>query len=88
MNLRRWFLLNALSDDLLFPGGNSGAYLWRGKQQAIAGTALQQDWPFRSQLVTAGYSTLDDLEEATAEELARTTPLNRAQIKAVLAALG
>lgn len=42
---------------------------WRGKQEAEAGDALPSDFPYLSRLQGRGYSTLQDLDGADADEL-------------------
>lgn len=43
--------------------------VWQGKQEAEPGDSLPLDFPLRARLVTAGYSTVQDLNGADAEEL-------------------
>lgn len=58
-----------------------------GKQAAEPGTALPATFPSLSVLVTAGYSTREDLDGADVAELRRATTLTKPQAEAVLAAL-
>lgn len=54
-------------------------------RDAIPGTQLPEVFPFRAQVVAAGYSAVEDLQDATEDELAQRG-LTRRQARAVLAA--
>lgn len=43
--------------------------VWASKQEEIAGTALPDDFPERTRLVSLYYSTLEDLDGADEHEL-------------------
>jgi len=60
--------------------------VWRSKQESQPGTALPTTFPFRSQLVAAGYSTAEDLDGATADELVDHVSLSSRDAAAVVAA--
>lgn len=82
--VRRYYLLKRLAaarrkDDVL-----AGA--WQGKQEAEPGTPLAADFPYRSRLVAAGYSTAEDLDGASSEELQQSGFTAR-EATAALAAL-
>lgn len=59
---------------------------WRAKQEEQPGTALPVTFPFRTRLVSAGYSAVEDLDGATADELQANTDLNARDAAAVVAA--
>lgn len=42
---------------------------WQGKQEAEAGEALPDDFPYAERLEEAGYTTYEDLDGADAAEL-------------------
>ena len=65
MTVRRYYLLKRLAARQRCEEEG----VWISKQEAQSGTALPSDFPFRSQLVEAGYSTSEDLEGASADEL-------------------
>ncbi len=67
--------------------GQKGLELtWQGKQEAEPGVALAADFPARSALVAAGYTTTEDLDGADVDEL-RTAGLSTRDAEAALAAL-
>lgn len=61
--------------------------VWQAKQEAVAGTAIPDDFPFRAALVAAGYSATEDLDDATPDELAEFASLRGRDSEAVFAAL-
>lgn len=62
------------------------AGVWQSKQEAEPGVALAADFPHRSLLASAGYTTIEDIDGADEAELVRAG-LNNRQARAVLAAL-
>lgn len=62
------------------------ADVWRAKQAEIAGTALDASVPHQTELATAGYTAVEDLDGADADELV-AAGLSYRQATAVLAAL-
>lgn len=82
---RRYFLLNALSAELVDDRGLASA--WRSKQQDQPGTPLPAGFPFRSELAEVGYTAVEDLDGADARELEQTTDLPTEHIEAILKAL-
>lgn len=58
--------------------------VWQAKQEAEPGTALPSDFPNRAALVSAGYSTAEDLDGADADELRNNAGLHAAQATEVL----
>lgn len=83
-SVRRYYLLKARTAWAL--GDQALAAVWQGKQEAVASTALPDDFPSRAELVAAGYSTSADLDGANIEEL-RSIGLGVRQAEAVFAAL-
>lgn len=45
------------------------ALVWQGKQEAMPGTPLADDFPYLERLDAQGYTTLEDLDGADSEEL-------------------
>lgn len=43
--------------------------VWRGKQEAEAGIPLPASFPFRAELAALGYTAVEDLDGANADEL-------------------
>jgi len=85
LSLRRFYLGQrrlALADD-----DADLAAAWRAKQEAMAWPALPADFPKRAALAAALYTTVRDLDGATAAELERTAGLTPREAAAVLAAL-
>ena len=82
---RRYFLLQAQAEERQADADFGG--VWRGKQQALAGTSLPATFPHRAALVAVGYSTTEDLDGATEAELVRQAGLSSREASAVLAAL-
>jgi hypothetical protein len=66
--------------------GSSLAEVWQAKQEAEPGTSLAADFPYRSRLVAAGYSTVEDLDGATVDEL-KQAGFSEREASAVLAAI-
>lgn len=63
---RRFYLLQRIywrDFDLGFDG------VWRAKQEAQPGTTLPATFPALTALATAGYTTVEDLDGATEDEL-------------------
>lgn len=63
------------------------AAVWRAKQEATAGTALPATFPFASSLAAVGYSTVEDLSGATADELVTYAALALRDAETVIRAL-
>jgi hypothetical protein len=84
MTPRRFYLLKRLA--LRAQGDRATEGIWRAKQEAIAGTSLDATFPHLTALAAIGYSTTEDLEDATETELI-DAGLTRRQARAVLAAL-
>jgi hypothetical protein len=81
---RRYYLLKRLAakqrlDDVM-------ALTWQAKQEGEPGSSLSATFPYRSRLVSAGYSTTEDLLGATTEELQQVGFTAR-ESAAVLAAI-
>lgn len=70
---RRYYL--GQRSNALEAGETVLASFWRGKQEAQPGTPLAADFPFRAQLVEAGYTTLEDIDGADTLELRRRVHL-------------
>lgn len=83
---RRYCLLkaHAASDE----DATELAKTWLSKQAAIAGTALADDFPTKSQLEAAHYSTVEDIDGADEDELVIRVGITRAQAAAAIAAIG
>lgn len=60
--------------------------VWLSKQEAQPGTALAADFPFRTKLVEAGYSTSEDLDGACPDELYEFAGLFAPEAATVIAA--
>ena len=58
--------------------------VWRAKQAARPGTDLPDDFMHRARLVEAGYSTVEDIDGAAADELQKRAGLQRREALAVL----
>jgi hypothetical protein len=67
-------------------GDDAIASLWQSKQEAQAGTALPADFPSRSKLVAAGYTTNADLVGADVRELRDYARLSKREADSVIAA--
>lgn len=82
--LRRIYLKNrkvtAEAGDLAISG------LWQSRQEEQPGVALPTDFPFRADLVAAGYTTAEDLEGADADELVEWACVDNSAAKAIVAA--
>lgn len=83
MSTRRYYLLKRLAArrDCLEEG------VWLALQNEQSGTALPDDFPYRAELAEAGYSTVQDLDGASPDELSEFANLFSTAAKAVLAAL-
>lgn len=82
-SLRRFYLRKRLAASR---EDSSLTDVWKGKQEAESGTALPADFPSRAALVSAGYSTAEDLDGADTDELRNNAGLHAAQAAAVLTA--
>jgi hypothetical protein len=80
---RRYYLLKRLEAARRYDGALASA--WAGKQEGEPGTALAEDFPYRSRLVAVGYSAIEDLDGATTEELEQSGFTSR-EASAVIAA--
>lgn len=60
--------------------------VWQAKQEAEQGTALAGTFPHRAILATLGYTTIEDIDGADADEL-RRAGLTARQAEDVLGAL-
>jgi len=81
---RRYYLAKRLHNERLVDGLQ--AY-WRAAQEACAGDDLPTTFPSRSKLVAAGYSTIEDIDGATADELRDTVGLSRPEADQVIAGI-
>lgn len=63
------------------------AGVWRSKQEATAATPLPADFPLSAALAAAGYSTVEDIDGASADELVSEAALSPRDAEAVLTAL-
>ena len=84
MTPRRFYLLKGHTAAKLGEPGLASA--WWGKQQAMPGTALPATFPHQAALAALNYVALEDLEDATVEEL-QQAGLSLGQAAAVIAAL-
>jgi hypothetical protein len=67
LNLRRYYLLKRqLATEL---EQTAIAAVWQAKQQAESGSDLPASFPYLGRLADAFYTTRDDLDGATVEEL-------------------
>jgi hypothetical protein len=82
-SLRRFYLRKRLAATR---EGSNFIEVWKAKQQAEPGTALPADFPARAALISAGYSTAEDLDGADAAELRNNAGLRAAEAAAVLTA--
>jgi hypothetical protein len=67
LSVRRYYLAKRHAAAEL--GDTALETVWQGKQEAEAGTALADDFPYLSRLAAAGYTTREDLAGADADEL-------------------
>jgi hypothetical protein len=67
-------------------GDEEIADVWRAKQAEVAGTPLPSAVPHQTELATAGYTAVEDLDGADIDELV-AAGLSYRQATAVLAAL-
>jgi hypothetical protein len=81
---RRYALLKRLYAARV--GDTAMAMMWRGSQEAETGTALSLTFPARTLLVAAGYTAIEDLDGATADELQRNAGLTASEAEAAIAA--
>lgn len=61
--------------------------VWRSKQEAEGGTGLPATFPSLTALSLAGYTHVEDVDGATAAELADNAGLSTREAEAVLSAL-
>jgi hypothetical protein len=80
---RRYYLLKRLAArrDCLEEG------VWQDKQEAVGATALPDDFPYRAELAVAGYTTADDVDGATPDELLEFAGLDSRAAAFVIAAV-
>ncbi len=83
MTVRRYYLLKRLAARQRCEEEG----VWISKQEGQAGTALPADFPFRSQLVEAGYSTSEDVDGASVDELYEFVNLFAPEAATVIAAV-
>jgi hypothetical protein len=67
-------------------GEHAISSVWQARQEEQPGTGLPSDFPYRDELVAAGYSTSEDLEGACADELAEWAGISGRDAKTILAA--
>lgn len=60
--------------------------VFRKIRDEVSGTAIPSDFPRRSDLITAGYSALEDLQDVTIDELVGRG-LSRRGARAIISAL-
>lgn len=60
--------------------------VWQSRQQEQPGVALPDDFPFKAELATEGYTTREDLDGADADELVEWGCVSSLAAKAILAA--
>jgi hypothetical protein len=80
--VRRYFLRKSQELDRRWLPSLAGAY--RAKQDATSGTPLPATFPFYDRLAATRYTTREDLDGATLEELMTFVGLNRREAQAVL----
>jgi hypothetical protein len=86
MSYRRYLLLKELAARAL--GYEAVALTWKGyRLERTSGTALPDNFPFRALLVSIGYTTWDELDGATVEELTGYTPLGTSDARSVLSSV-
>lgn len=61
--------------------------VWHSKQDTEPGQSLPDAFPAKAQLATAGYTTVEDIDGADAEELADYVGVSQLQSEAIFAAL-
>jgi len=81
---RRYYLLKRLEAVSL--GDTALASVWQAKQEAEPGTALGASFPSLTALAACGYTTTEDVDGASLDEL-QDIGLTATQATAVLAAL-
>jgi hypothetical protein len=82
--VRRYYLLKRR--EAARQGDLGLASVWMAKQLAEPGIVLASDFPYRMLLVAVGYSTVEDVDGATTEEL-QQAGLTQREAAAVLAAI-
>ncbi len=83
MTVRRYYLLKRLAARQACEEEG----VWIALQGQQLGTDLPSDFPFRSQLVDAGYSTADDIDGAGADELLEFAGIMANEATIVIAAV-
>lgn len=82
--LRRFYLkkrtMARLNGDLALSS------VWHARQEEQAGTALPVGFPAATELAAAGYTTAEDLDGATCEELVEWALISSRAARSVLAA--
>lgn len=63
------------------------AALWQAKQEAESGTELPSDFPLKSRLAAAFYTTEEDLDGCTVEELSDLGCFTVREAETILAAV-
>lgn len=82
---RRYLRLKLEAAAMRMDYGLVGA--WAAKLEANPGTPLAEDFPGRQKLAEAGYTALEDLDGATADELAAVKGLGASVVGQVLEAV-
>jgi hypothetical protein len=82
--LRRFYLKKRHMAKLA--GEHALSAIWHARQEEQPGTALPAAFPFRAELVAAGYTTSEDLEGADADELVEWACVDNSAAKAIIAA--
>jgi hypothetical protein len=80
--VRRYFLRKSQELDRRWLPSLAGAY--RAKQDGVPGIPLPAEFPLAMQLAAVRYTTKEDLDGATLEELMTFVGLNRRDAQAVL----
>lgn len=83
MTVRRYYLLKRLAARRMCEEEG----VWISKQEGQPGTSLPPDFPFRAQLVEAGYSTSEDVDGASLDELYEFVGLFALEAATVIAAV-
>jgi hypothetical protein len=84
-SVRRHRLLKRLAAGVLGEVALEG--VWRAKQEATSATALPDGFPFAARLAAVGYTAVEDLDGADADELVENVSLSTREAEAVLTAL-
>jgi len=78
---RRWYLRKRQNARELCDGFEG---FWRSQQEAQPGTALPDNFPLLSVLTAGGYTTVEDLRGADADELVFTANMHRRDAQIVI----